>query len=130
VCRGDDLRAGHCICAAGSPATIASCQTCSTSIFRPGWLANHEARRLIPIGSLAAIAALGCYPAITRRLRHHRRMPKYAVNDDAVRYVRELIDARRYVLRSRWGDVQSSAADSTKYSCYSRGSDRATSSVK
>ena len=42
-------------------------------------------------------------------------MAKYAVNADAVRHARALIDARRYVLRSRWGDVQPSAADGTRY---------------
>ena len=33
-------------------------------------------------------------------------MPKYAVNRDAVAHARELIDARRYVLRSDWGERQ------------------------
>jgi hypothetical protein len=42
-------------------------------------------------------------------------MAKYAVNDDAVRHARTLVDARRYVLRSRWGDVQPTAADGTRY---------------
>jgi hypothetical protein len=40
---------------------------------------------------------------------------KYLVNDAAVAHARELIDARRYVLRSRWADVQPSAADGTAY---------------
>ena len=42
-------------------------------------------------------------------------MPKYQVNDAAVDHAHHLIDARRYVLRSRWGDVQPSAADGTRY---------------
>jgi hypothetical protein len=42
-------------------------------------------------------------------------MASYSVNGLAVAYARELIDARRYVLRSRWGDVQPSAADGTRY---------------
>ncbi|MCO1659538.1 hypothetical protein [Pseudonocardia humida] len=42
-------------------------------------------------------------------------MAKYLVNDAAVAHARELIDARRYVLRSQWGDVQPSAADGTAY---------------
>ena len=39
----------------------------------------------------------------------------YSVNESAVARARELIDARRYVLRSRWNDVQPSAADGTAY---------------
>ena len=39
----------------------------------------------------------------------------YTVNESAVARARELIDARRYVLRSRWGDVQPAAADGTRY---------------
>jgi hypothetical protein len=42
-------------------------------------------------------------------------MPKYRVNDAAVDHAHHLIDARRYVLRSRWGDVQPTAADGTRY---------------
>ena len=42
-------------------------------------------------------------------------MAKYAVNDAAVARARELIDARQYVLRSQWGDVQPGAADGTAY---------------
>jgi hypothetical protein len=37
-------------------------------------------------------------------------MAKYAVNDRAVAKARALIDARRYVLRSEWGQVQPDAA--------------------
>ncbi|HEU5066480.1 MAG TPA: hypothetical protein VFT86_11520 [Gaiellaceae bacterium] len=32
-------------------------------------------------------------------------MPAYALNGDAVRHAKRLIDARQYVLRSRWQDV-------------------------
>ena len=42
-------------------------------------------------------------------------MAKYLVNDAAVAHARELIDARRYVLRSRWADVQPSAAAGTAF---------------
>ena len=42
-------------------------------------------------------------------------MAKYTVNDAAVARARELIDAKRYVVRSSWGDVQPSAADGTEY---------------
>jgi hypothetical protein len=37
-------------------------------------------------------------------------MAKYVVNDRAVAKARALIDARQYVLRSEWGDVQPNAA--------------------
>ncbi|GAA4701795.1 hypothetical protein GCM10023215_46000 [Pseudonocardia yuanmonensis] len=36
-------------------------------------------------------------------------MPKYRVNDAAVDHAHHLVDARRYVLRSHWGDVPSLA---------------------
>jgi hypothetical protein len=42
-------------------------------------------------------------------------VPKYAVNEAGVEHAHKLIDARRYVLRSRWGDVQPTAADGTRY---------------
>jgi hypothetical protein len=44
-----------------------------------------------------------------------RSMAKYAVNDRAVARAKELIDARQYVVRSQWGEVQPSAADGTAY---------------
>jgi hypothetical protein len=46
---------------------------------------------------------------------HNRPMASYSVNDKAVARCRRLIDARRYVLRSTWGDVQPSAEDENKY---------------
>ena len=42
-------------------------------------------------------------------------MAEYELNAEAVRHLRELIDARQYVLDSDWGDVQPSAADENKY---------------
>ena len=42
-------------------------------------------------------------------------MARYAVNDDAVRRARELIDARQYVLDSDWGDVQPDAQAQNAY---------------
>jgi hypothetical protein len=53
-------------------------------------------------------------PGITGYSRHNvadaragenARVPAYTVNEDAVRHAKRLIDARRYVLRSRWQDV-------------------------
>jgi hypothetical protein len=37
-------------------------------------------------------------------------MASYTVNPDAVAHARRLIDARQYVLRSEWGEVQPRAA--------------------
>ena len=42
-------------------------------------------------------------------------MASYTLNKKAVAHAKELIDARRYVLRSRWADVQPTAEDGTKY---------------
>ena len=38
-------------------------------------------------------------------------MPTYRVNPEGVAKARELIDARRYRLRSRWADVQPGTAE-------------------
>lgn len=42
-------------------------------------------------------------------------MPAYEVNQRAVAYARQLIDARRYVIRSKWQDAQPSAKDQNGY---------------
>ena len=42
-------------------------------------------------------------------------MASYSVNPRAVAHAERLIDARQYVLRSEWGDVQPSAADENAY---------------
>ena len=42
-------------------------------------------------------------------------MAKYAVNDEAVEFALELIAKRQFVLESRWGDVQPSAAQENAY---------------
>ena len=42
-------------------------------------------------------------------------MPKYVVNDAGVARARELIDARQYVLKSVWSDVQPSADDENAF---------------
>ena len=43
------------------------------------------------------------------------RVPAYMVNEDAVRHPKRLIDARRYVLRSRWQDVQPRAREQNAF---------------
>lgn len=40
------------------------------------------------------------------------RVPAYTVNEDAVRHAKQLIDARQYVLRSRWQAGRSRARGS------------------
>ena len=42
-------------------------------------------------------------------------MASYSVNERAVAHARGLIDARQYVLRSDWGDVQPSAEDENAF---------------
>lgn len=42
-------------------------------------------------------------------------MASYSVNPEAVAFGRQLIDSRRYVLRSDWGAVQPRADDQNKY---------------
>ena len=42
-------------------------------------------------------------------------MPTYAVNKAAVEHARELIEARRYVLRSDWGERQPRAVDQNRF---------------
>ena len=42
-------------------------------------------------------------------------MAKYRVNEAGVAKAKALIDARRYVVRSRWADVQPSADDENAF---------------
>ena len=42
-------------------------------------------------------------------------MASYVVNQAGVEHARQLIDARQYVLRSEWGDVQPSADQQNAY---------------
>ena len=42
-------------------------------------------------------------------------MASYSLNERAVARARELIDARQYVLRSDWGDVQPRAEDENAF---------------
>ena len=43
------------------------------------------------------------------------RVPTYTVNKDAVRHAKELIDARQFVLRSRWQDRQPRAREQNTF---------------
>jgi len=42
-------------------------------------------------------------------------VPAYTVNEDAVTHAKRLIDARQYVLRSRWQDVQPRAREQNAF---------------
>src|SRR4029453_15435588 len=42
-------------------------------------------------------------------------MASYTVNQQAVARARQLIDARQYVLKSSWGDIQPSADDENAF---------------
>ena len=42
-------------------------------------------------------------------------MPRYEVNDSAVEFALELIERRRYVLRSDWGTRQPTAREQNRY---------------
>jgi hypothetical protein len=48
-------------------------------------------------------------------LRQNRRIASYALNPDAVAHARQLIDARQYVLRSRWQDAQPRAREQNSF---------------
>jgi hypothetical protein len=42
-------------------------------------------------------------------------VPAYTLNEDAVRHAKQLIDARQYVLRSRWQNVQPRAREQNAF---------------
>ena len=67
---------------------------------------------------LRSFDARGHAPARTvadARVGENARVPAYTVNEDAVGHAKRLIDARRYVLRSRWQDVQPRARDQNAF---------------
>ncbi len=49
------------------------------------------------------------------RVGENPRVPAYTVNEDALRHAKRLIDARQYVLRSRWQDVQPRAREQNAF---------------
>jgi hypothetical protein len=49
------------------------------------------------------------------RVGENARVPAYTVSEDAVRHAKQLIDARQYVLRSRWQDVQPRAREQNAF---------------
>jgi hypothetical protein len=48
-------------------------------------------------------------------MRQNRRIASYGLNPDAVTHAKQLIDARQYVLRSRWQDVQPRAREQNAF---------------
>ena len=50
-----------------------------------------------------------------RAARQNRLIASYAVNKNAVEHAKQLIDARQYVLRSRWQDVQPRAREQNAF---------------
>jgi len=54
-------------------------------------------------------------PVADRWVGENARVPAYTVNEDAVRHAKWLIDARQYVLRSRWQDVQPRAREQNAF---------------
>ena len=49
------------------------------------------------------------------RVGENARLSAYMVNENAVRHAKRLIDARQYVLRSRWQDVQPRAREQNAF---------------
>jgi hypothetical protein len=60
----------------------------------------------------------GCSRATRRRqrpLRQNRWIASYELNRDAVKHAKSLIDARQYVLRSRWQNAQPRAREQNAF---------------
>jgi hypothetical protein len=54
-------------------------------------------------------------PHLTRDFGETARLPVYTLNQDAVKHAKRLIDARQYVLRSRWQNVQPRAREQNAF---------------
>ena len=65
-------------------------------------------------GSLCACAGLH-RPCPPGALRQNRWIASYTVNKEAVAHAKSLIDARQYVLRSRWQNVQPRAREQNAF---------------
>lgn len=49
------------------------------------------------------------------RRRQNAHLPTYILNREALRHAKRLIDARQYVVRSRWQDVQPRAREQNAF---------------
>jgi hypothetical protein len=84
------------------------------------WIVTRTAGTLVgpdgdtpePIGFADSVAPV---KPCNRRVGENGRVPANTVNEDAVRYAKRLIDARQYVLRSRWQDVQPRAREQNAF---------------
>ena len=65
---------------------------------------SHPERRALPVRTAGLEA-----------VRENGGLASYAVNPRALDKARRLIEARQYVLRSDWGDVQPRADDENRY---------------
>jgi hypothetical protein len=81
-----------------------------------------EARLAVGRGDEAVLGAAAmageadiALEAVARQRVPLARVPTYTVNEDAVRHAKRLIDARRYVLRSRWQNVQPRAREQNAF---------------
>ena len=76
--------------------------------------------RVAGLGAHAQVVPATCSPSRATACRTCESgtwgaMASYAVNERAVARARELINARQYVVRSEWGDVQPRAADENAF---------------
>ena len=76
-----------------------------------GYAGRHAPHRTTRGPALLRAAPLGVAEGCGGRLI----MAHYAVNDAAVAHIRQLIDARQYVLRSDWGESQPTADDQNAF---------------
>jgi hypothetical protein len=60
-------------------------------------------------------AASRSRPTRRRSVGENVRVAAYKLNEDAVRHAKQLIDARQYVLRSRWQNVQPRAREQNAF---------------
>ena len=65
------------------------------------------------IGDRARSRACATYDRVA--VGENAHVPAYAVNRNAVRHAKRLIDARQYVLRSRWQEVQPRAREQNAF---------------
>jgi hypothetical protein len=70
---------------------------------------------LPPVSWDVSLVKTSAPPRTHRPAVRLRRVASYAVNEQAVEHARRLIDARQYVVRSDWGEVQPAAADENAF---------------
>ena len=68
-----------------------------------------------PPCQIQQVRSRGCPLALVLGALRNARVPTYTVNKEAIRHAKELIDARQYVLRSRWQDRQPRAREQNTF---------------